>query len=59
MARLKSSFWENPSESDMDVPIDENDEAEEEEWENEVVSSLESLANISVEDGCVFLPFAA
>jgi nuclear pore complex protein Nup107 len=50
MSRLKSSFWENPTEPDVDASVYENDEAEEE-WEQEVVSSLESLATILVEDG--------
>lgn len=51
MARLRASFWENPSDMDLDASMDDNDEAEEEEWEQEVVDSLESLANISVEEG--------
>ena len=53
MARLRASFWENPAEIDVDAGMDGDEEAEEEEWEQEVVGSLESLANISVEEGCV------
>ena len=53
MARLRVSFWENPSENDVEVVMDDNDEEEEEDWEREVVGSLESLANISVEEGYV------
>lgn len=56
MSRLKASFWENPSEADVagpDLVMDED--AEEEEWEREVVNSLESLANIAVEEGSVHL----
>ncbi|GJE90630.1 nuclear pore complex protein [Phanerochaete sordida] len=51
MSRLRSSFWENPAETDVNVSMDGDEEAEEEEWEQEVVGSLESLAHISVEEG--------
>ena len=51
MARLRASFWENPSEIDANTGMYENDEEEEEDWEREVVGSLESLANVSVEEG--------
>ncbi|EKM50986.1 uncharacterized protein PHACADRAFT_177673 [Phanerochaete carnosa HHB-10118-sp] len=51
MARLRTSFWENPEELDIGAPADDNDEAEEEEWEREVVGSLESLGTVSVEEG--------
>ena len=54
MSRLRESFWENPLETELPGPdthmgIDE--EAEEEEWEKEVRSSLESLRNVGVEEG--------
>lgn len=54
MSRLKASFWENPAEVDLhdsSVHMEASDDAEEEEWEREVVSSLESLASVSVEEG--------
>ena len=52
MSRLKASFWENPAEIDSpSASMDINEDVEEEEWEREVVSSLQSLANVSVEEG--------
>ena len=54
LARLRESFWENPSEADLlgpDVHAGIDEEAEEEEWEKEVRSSLESLQDVGVEEG--------
>lgn len=54
LKRLRGSFWDSAEE--MDSPPEElNPDAEEveEEWEREVISSLESLAAVAVEDGCV------
>lgn len=56
LSRLRESFWENPSETDLqgpDVHVGIDEEAEEEEWEKEVRSSLESLRDVGVEEGYV------
>ena len=61
MSRLQQSFWENPSETDLPGPDPHmmmDEEAEEEEWEREVVHSLESLADVGVEEGCVSCQYA-
>ncbi|KAJ3559201.1 hypothetical protein NM688_g483 [Phlebia brevispora] len=53
LMRLRRSFWESGGEIEghtEDVGT-EGEEGEEEEWEAEVVSSLESLATVAVEDG--------
>lgn len=54
MSRLTESFWEGsgPSETGADDQVNEDlEEVEEEEWEREVVSSLESLGDVAVEEG--------
>lgn len=54
MSRLAQSFWEGgltrPENGHAHVD-EEIEEAEEEEWEREVVDSLESLGNIIVDEG--------
>ena len=52
MSRLKASFWESGGDVTVggDTTMDESDD-EDEDWEREVVGSLESLADISVDDG--------
>ncbi|KIP04648.1 hypothetical protein PHLGIDRAFT_109298 [Phlebiopsis gigantea 11061_1 CR5-6] len=54
LSRLRESFWENPSETDLqgpDMHVGIDEDAEEEEWEREVRSSLESLRDVGVEEG--------
>lgn len=54
MSKLSESFWEGSSASaavDENVLEEADEEAEEEEWEKEVIGSLESLAQIAVEEG--------
>lgn len=53
VARLWTSLWENPLETDVGASVDVSDETEEEEWEHEVVGWLELLVNASIEEGCV------
>ncbi|KAF7797288.1 hypothetical protein EIP86_008483 [Pleurotus ostreatoroseus] len=53
LKRLRGSFWdgEGEIEGEPEVLDPEVEEDEEEEWEREVMSSLESLATVAVEDG--------
>lgn len=56
MRRLGGSFWEGglaAVEKGVRVADEETLEAEEEEWEREVVGTLEGLRSVGVEDGYV------
>lgn len=50
MSRLKASFWENGLSTGPDFSMEDEDD-DDEEWEREVVGSLESLADVSVDEG--------
>ena len=58
LKRLRGSFWdgEGEIEGEPEVLDPEVEEEEEEEWGREVMSSLESLATVAVEDGYVLPP---
>lgn len=56
LSKLTESFWEGNglgSGGNHVAALDEAGEAEEDEWEREVVNSLESLADVAVEEGYV------
>lgn len=58
--RLTESFWEGsgPTDVGIDEVNEDVEDVEEEEWEKEVVSSLESLSDVAVEEGYVFATFS-
>jgi nuclear pore complex protein Nup107 len=56
MLRIGGGFWEGGLDTvEKGVPhiSPEEEEIEEEEWEKEVIGTLESLKHVKVEDGCV------
>ena len=55
LSKLTESFWEGNGLGSGGT-LDETEEGEEDEWEREVVNSLESLADVAVEEGYVLLP---
>lgn len=53
MIKLGGGYWENGLEalSDASIPVDDADEKEEEEWEKEATTALETLGAVNVDDG--------
>lgn len=53
MIKLGGGYWENGLEalSDTSIPVDDADEKEEEEWEKEATTALETLGAVNVDDG--------
>jgi hypothetical protein len=59
MLRIGGCFWEaglDAVEKGVERISREEEEAEEDEWEKEVVEALDSLKNVKVDDGYVYLP---
>lgn len=50
LSRLRGSFWEGGGEISSEAES-KGEEMEEEDWEREVVNSLESLSAVAVDDG--------
>ena len=59
LSKLTDSFWENGGlgASRDNAGLDSLGDGEDDEWQKEVVESLESLASVTVQEGYYFLLF--